>query len=166
MGAGAWIVYTRDNFTRDDPSACELITRRYSNQALAEGLARLSKDSDVSMSLFNSTEETNDVSFFNTSFPQECLSNTLCVSRPIHEDAAIVSEDESVGSAPSLVGSSSDTSVESFMSSRRHECTSKTNPYEPLLMSQMPLYGGSSDERSSDPVLDEILALFDDESTF
>jgi len=167
-GAGALIVYTRENFTRDDPSACELITRRYSNQALAEGLARLSKDSDVTMSLFNSTEETNDISSFNTSCPQECLSNTLCVcvSTPINEDAAIVSEDESVGSAPSLVRSSSETSVESFVSSRRHEYTANNDPYEPLPMFQTPLYGGSSDEGSSDPVLDEILALFDNDSTF
>lgn len=153
------IIYSRKDFTRDDPSACERISRRYSNQTLAEGIARLSSNGDVVIdtSLFknSSSRETSDSSpaYSMMTCPQACLSSSstsmsmpFCPSQQTisYDDAAIVSEDESVV-MPSLVRASSGSSVESFTSSIKPQSCISADP--------------------TDAVLDEMLALFDDNDT-
>merc|ERR1712110_96321 len=49
MGATC-VAYVHQDFQRDDPDACTRIYRRYSNQALIEGISRLQPDTPVNAS--------------------------------------------------------------------------------------------------------------------
>eukprot|EP00547_Thalassionema_nitzschioides_P008580 CAMPEP_0194225738 /NCGR_PEP_ID=MMETSP0156-20130528/40233_1 /TAXON_ID=33649 /ORGANISM="Thalassionema nitzschioides, Strain L26-B" /LENGTH=343 /DNA_ID=CAMNT_0038957805 /DNA_START=18 /DNA_END=1046 /DNA_ORIENTATION=- len=75
---GTSILYTHDDFKRDDPNACKRISRRYSNHALTKGLIRLSKGTAPDIS------------------PEGCTSNTAHVLNPSYADASAVSEHKSM----------------------------------------------------------------------
>eukprot|EP00547_Thalassionema_nitzschioides_P001596 CAMPEP_0194211304 /NCGR_PEP_ID=MMETSP0156-20130528/9993_1 /TAXON_ID=33649 /ORGANISM="Thalassionema nitzschioides, Strain L26-B" /LENGTH=238 /DNA_ID=CAMNT_0038938815 /DNA_START=33 /DNA_END=745 /DNA_ORIENTATION=+ len=140
--SGGLISYSRGDFKRDDPTACKQIHRQYSNQGLVGGLAKLNE-------LEYSTGYSS-VATYPVDHPQECTSNgTFCVSstKPIHEDAAIVSEDESVscGIIPSLI-------------------TSINNQIDRTKNQEAPRVSSLCEQSyMSDSVLDEMLSVFDND---
>lgn len=52
------VAYVHQDFQRDDPEACRRISRRYSNQALIEGISRLQPDTPINVSnIFGSIKD-------------------------------------------------------------------------------------------------------------
>lgn len=173
------IVYEHNDFKREDPDACANMTRRYSNQALIEGLERLSPQADVVTSKRDSTTDwvsrsinisqsskqnfSKDVTFQSDLF-KEKLNNLSFESKALDCNKPMSTGHETLKHlSPALVGLTSNFHVRSEFPSlhsidRTAEHSKEESTREHVQQQQSPLAEQASVDMT-DSVLDDISSM-------